>query len=184
MNNPSLWLDTNIARSPRKVKVLAGLAQKKGIRVIAHAQVHLEIWRQRRVELKEEFSEEIVRSSLGQLGIQIFDVTLDRVAAERWGERLARRYEDRWADAKLSAVRARLPEGTTLPALKVPMTTDWLVALAVEDHDGVIAVEDKGEEWSTLRASTPKRALTFAECLAWLQALPDSPAASKDASGE
>lgn len=183
MSNPSLWLDTNVARSPRRVKELARLAQKKGVRVVVHAHVHLEIWRQRHVELKEKFSEEIVRSTLEQLGFQVFDVTLDRAAAERWGERLARRYEDGWASAKLSAVRARLPEGTTLPAKKVPMTTDWLVALAVEDHDGVIAVEDKGEEWSALRAATPKRALSFEECLAWLQDLPDSPAASKDASG-
>jgi hypothetical protein len=58
------------------------------------------------------------------------------------------------------------------------MTTDWLVALAVEDHDGIIAVEDKGEEWRGLRDALPKRALGLDECRAWLQALPDSPGPS------
>jgi hypothetical protein len=183
MNNPCLWLDSNVAWSPGKVRALATLAEKKGVRVVVHAQVHLEIWRQRNVRDGAEFDAQMIGSFLHQLGIQVFDAMLDRTAAERWGERLAQRYGNEWPRAKLEAVKARLPDGTSLPARRVPMTTDWLVALAVEDHDGFIAVEDKRGEWATLRDATPKRALTFEECLAWLEALPDSPAASQSPVG-
>lgn len=174
MSNPSLWLDTNVAWSPGKVKDLATLAGKKGVRVVVHAQVHLEIWRQRNVKDGPDFDAQLVESYLQQLGIQVFDVMLDRAAAERWGERLAKRYDKGWPDAKLSAVKAQLPAGTKLPSHRVPMTTDWLIALAVEDDAGIVAVEDKGEEWSALRNCNPKRAMSFKECLAWLQALPET----------
>lgn len=183
MSKPSLWLDTNVAWSAKDVRELATLARKKGVRVVVHAQVHLEIWRQRNVKDGADFDAQLVDSYLRQLGIEVFDAMLDRTAAERWGERLARRYEKGWPDAKLSAVKARLPGGTTLPARRVPMTTDWLVALAVEDHDGFIAVEDKGEEWKGLREALPKRALSLEECHAWLQGLPDERVPSADASG-
>lgn len=183
MSEVSLWLDTNVAWSPAKVRQLAALARRKGVRVVVHAQVHLEIWRQRHVKDGEKFSSNLVESFLRQLGIEVFDVALDRAAAEKWGEMLARRYptDEAWRGAKLQAVKATLPDEAVVPAHRVPMTTDWLIALAIEEHDGYIAVEDRGEEWSALRGATPKRALTFKESLAWLQDLPDAPAAPANA---
>jgi hypothetical protein len=163
-----------------------------------HAQVHLEIWRQRQIKDGEDFGADMIWSFLQPLDIKVFDVVLDQATAERWGERLARRYPDEdwqkirtsagktkqpkdmsWKTAKLSSVRARLPEEASVSVHDVPMTTDWLVALAVEDHGGYVAVEDKGAEWDALRNAG--RALTFKESLAWLQDLPDAPAAPASA---
>ena len=198
MSDKSLWLDTNVAWSPPKVRKLGELARQKGVQVFVHAQIHLEIWRQRHIKDGEDFLADLIWDFLQQLGIKVFDVVLDQATAERWGERLAQRYPDddwqmsrkiagkakhpkdmAWKTAKLSSVRAQLPEQASISVHDVPMTTDWLVALAVEDYAGYIAVEDKGAEWDALRDAG--RALTFEESLAWLQDLPDAPAAPASA---
>jgi hypothetical protein len=76
-----------------------------------------------------------------------------------------------WLD---SSVRARLPDEASVTADRVPFTTDWLVALEVERRGAFITVEDKGEEWRALREASPKRALTYAEALAWLTSQDDA----------
>jgi len=160
-----------------QARKLSELAKTKGVRVVVHAQVHLEVCRQRRVKDGASFSPHIIESFLKQLDIEVFDSTLDRAAAERWAALLHQRYPTKkdWKSAKLSAVKARLPDDTSVPVERVPMTTDWLIALAIEDQGAYVAVEDRGEEWSALRATVPKRALSFVEALDWLGGLPDGP---------
>src|SRR5690242_14469066 len=105
-----------------------------------------------------------------QQGIEVIEAQLDRQTAETWAEMLNDRYptSDQWKEAKLSSVKAKLPDGATLPASRVPMTTDWWIALAVErDSDAVISVDDKGAEWQALRAV--RRALFYGETLSWLE---------------
>jgi hypothetical protein len=107
----------------------------------------------------------------------VVDARLDRGAAERWAELLYQRYptSEGWKEAKLLAVKAKLPEGTSLPARRVPMTTDWLIALEVEHHAATMIVEDQGEEWGALRANVPCRALSYEEALRWFSERPDCP---------
>jgi len=171
MSSPTLWLDSNVARSPANVRELVGRAAPKGIRVVVPAQVHLEICRHVREREGSRFLPRLIDSFLAQLGIEVVEARLDRTTAEKWAELLNQRHptSEAWKAAKLSSVKAKLPEGTTLPAARVPMTTDWWVALAVEsDSDAVIAVEDRGEEWRTLRSVG--RALSYLDTLRWLDA--------------
>lgn len=176
MSDLWLWLDANVARNPTNVRTIQELAQKKGIAVVVPAQVHLEICRQMREKKGAAFSQDRITSFLDQLGIQVVDTKLDRGTAEEWAALLNQRYptSDAWKAAKLSAVKARLPEDASCPAKRVPMTTDWLIALEVEQRGSYVAVEDKGEEWSGLRAMSPRRALSYSETLQWLSEQPDA----------
>lgn len=176
MDKPTLWLDSNVARSPRLVRDLTKLAKKKGVRVFVHAHVHLELCRQVRVRTGDEFSQQLIESFVRLHGIDVAEAKLDQAAAEAWAEILSRRYptDDEWQKAKARSVRARLPEGASSSAKHVPMTTDWLVALEVEQRGSYVAVEDKGEEWSGLRAMSPRRALSYDETLQWLSEQPDA----------
>jgi hypothetical protein len=173
MSSPTLWLDSNVARSVKDVRELTKRAGPKGIRVVVPAQVHLEICRQVREREGMLFSQSLIDTFLAQVGIEVIDTRLDRSTAEAWAEMLNQRFStsEAWKAAKLTSVKAKLPEETTLPASKVPMTTDWWIALAVErDTDAFIAVEDKGEEWKALRALG--RAFSYADALLWLDAQP------------
>jgi hypothetical protein len=174
-DTPTLWVDTSIARSLKKLRILAELAQPKGVRVVIPAQVHLESYRQTREAAASRgavFTVEQFRSGLAQLNIRVADMMLDMPTAEAWGEIIYGRYPggDAWKAAKLSCLRARLPAEAELSADRVPLTTDWLMSLEVERQGYYVAVEDRGEEWAGLRAATPKRALTYEEALAWLRA--------------
>ncbi len=170
MSSAELWVDSNVARSAEKVRTLARLARTKGIAVLAHAQVHLELCRQARMRKGAAFDPTWIDSLLEGLGITIAEAKLDRAAAEAWAEQLHARYptDGDWKRAKLSSVRASLPDDAGVSADRVPFTTDWLVALEVERRGVFIAVEDRGEEWRALREASPKRALTYDEALAWL----------------
>jgi hypothetical protein len=173
MSSLTLWLDSNVARSPKDVRELTRRASPKGIRVVVPAQVHLEICRQVREREGMQFSQQLIDSFLGQAGIEVVEARLDRATAEMWAEMLHQRFptSENWKAAKLTSVKAKLPEGTTLPASKVPMTTDWWIALAVErDSNAFIAVEDKGEEWRSLRALG--RAFSYEDALRWLDDQP------------
>lgn len=175
MGRPTLWLDSNVARSPKDVRELVTKAHPKGIRVVVSAQVHLEICRQVREREGVDFSPQLIDSFLKQQGIEVIVAQLDRTTAETWAELLNGRYttDAAWKAAKLASVKAKLPDAAVLPASRVPMTTDWWIALAVEhDADAVIAVEDKGEEWRSLREKG--RARSFSETLRWLEAQPDT----------
>lgn len=171
-----LWLDANVARSPQKVRQLANLARAKGIAVLVHAQVHLEICRQVRQRNGDAFDPQLIDSFLAGLDIAVAEAKLDRSTAEAWAEMIHRRYptDSAWKAAKLSVVRARLPEDASVSADRVPFTTDWLVALEVERREVFIAVEDKGEEWRALREGSPKRALSYDEAVAWLTSQKDA----------
>jgi hypothetical protein len=179
MDDATLWIDSDVARSVPKVRQLAELAQTKGVRVVVHAQVHLEQCRQVREDAARRgrpFAPERIQSFLDQLGIEVIEARIDRTTAEAWAELIHTRFptETAWRQAKLSTVRARLPDGTTVTADRVPFTTDWHVALEVERRRGFVAVEDRGEEWRALREASPKRALSFTEAMAWLAAKADS----------
>jgi hypothetical protein len=175
MTEVTLWLDTSIAWSAAKVREIAELASARGIKVVVHAQVHLETCRQTReaaVKAGRSFSPERVRSFLQQLEIQVAETIFDQPKAEQWAELLHRRYptDKAWQGAKLSTVRASLPPEAQVPVEGVPMTTDWWIALEVERCGAYVAVGDKGAEWEALRAMEPKRALSYEETIAWLRA--------------
>ena len=144
--------------------------------MLAHAQVHLELCRQARERAGDAFDPQLIDSFLDGLGIAIAEAKLDRTTAEGWAEMIHRRYptDAAWKAAKLSVVRARLPDDASVSADRVPFTTDWLVALEVERREVFIAVEDKGEEWRALREGSPKRALSYEEAVAWLTAHDDT----------
>jgi hypothetical protein len=174
-----LWLDSSVVRlGPRKLAGLAELARKKGVRVVVHAHIHLELCRYLRAARRargEAFTPSVVSTSLDQLGIAVADATLGRADAEAWAALLDLRHPDdaAWQGAKLEAVKARLPEGTRLRPGDVPMTTDWLVALEVERQGARVATGDKGPEWRALREAEPCLALTYAEAVAWLEGRAD-----------
>ncbi len=173
MSEATLWIDSDVARSAKRVRQLAELAQVKGVKVVVHAQVHLEQCRQTRelaAKAGKPFAPERMQSFLDQLGVEIAEAKLDRATAEAWAELLHNRFptDEAWKQAKLGAVRARLPDEASITADRVPFTTDWLVALEVERSGGLIAVEDKGEEWRRLRELDPKRALSYEEAITWL----------------
>lgn len=157
------------------MRELSKLAQRKGIAVVVHAQVHLEICRQVRVREGAEFSQDLIDSFLETHRVPVIEAQLDRSTAEAWAELLQKRFptSEAWKKAKLSAVKARLPSEAEVNAHRVPMTTDWLIALEVERRGSYIAVEDKGEEWRALRDMTPKRALFYDEAVQWLSEQPD-----------
>lgn len=172
---PELWLDTSVLRqlNRSKLRELAKLAEDKGVRLVVHAHIHLEYCRYLRGTMRSRglaFEPSWVRTSLDQLKIDVADARLDRRTAEAWASLLDERYpdDDAWQAAKLDAVRARLPEGARFKADRVPMTTDWLVALEVERTGAWMAVRDDGPEWSALRDATPPRALSYEEAIAWL----------------
>src|SRR4051794_6532985 len=73
MSSPTLWLDSNVARSPADIRELVKQAGPKGIRVVVPAQVHLEICRQVRERTGMQFSQQLVDSFLGQLGIDVIE---------------------------------------------------------------------------------------------------------------
>lgn len=175
----TLWLDTSVAWSAACVRVIADLAQTKGIKVVVHAQVHLESCRQTREFAARDgksYSAARVRSFLQQLDIEVVDGSFDQATAEAWADLLHRRYptSDDWRRAKLLTVKASLPQEAQLSATSVPMTTDWLMSLEAERRGAYVAVGDKGEEWEALRAMIPKRALSYEETLSWLREHPNA----------
>lgn len=180
-----LWVDSDVARSPKKLEGLVKLAQRKGVQVVVPAQVYLERCRQMREKAGESFSPERFDSFIDQLGVEVVAAPLDRARAGAWAELLNRRYPKAsdWKRAKLNAVRARLPDEASVDGQEVPMTTDWLTALEVERAGAYVAVEDKGEEWRCLRGMSPPRALTYTEAMQWLsgQADADVPVTNSDA---
>lgn len=167
-----LWLDSSIIRMGiPKLRALTQLAREKSVRVVVHPHIHLEICRYLRQNSSRPFSQQYIDQSLEQLGIAVEDFNLTMKSAETYAEMLHTRYptSDAWKKAKLSSVRARLPQEVTVKESEVPMTTDWWVALEVEVRQGYIAVEDKGDEWSALRLMKPCRAFSFSKCMQWLQ---------------
>lgn len=98
---------------------------------------------------------------------------VDRAIAERWAERLNVRYPttDAWETAKLHTLGGELQKRFVHEPGQMPMTTDWWVALQVEDAPGDrVAVEDKGVEWDELR--NVRRAMSSDEATKWLETLP------------
>jgi hypothetical protein len=189
----ALWLDSSVVLGLKKsqLRELTDLAREKGIRVVVHAHIHLEMCRNLREKMRirdMEFSPSYIQSHLDQLRIEVAEAALDRAAAEGWALLLDQRYstEGAWLKAKLDAVRARLPEGTHLRADRMPMTTDWLVALEIERQGAYVAVCDEGIEWKALREMNPCRALSYDEAMRWLQgrvdAGPDAPSTSRTGS--
>ncbi|XXY45484.1 hypothetical protein WME91_36325 [Sorangium sp. So ce269] len=180
-----LWIDTNAARSAPDLRRLCLLARSKGVEVIIHAHVYLERRRQQRVHLGERFSETAFDGFLKQHRIRVIDIHLDQPTAARWADELYRRYstDDEWESAKQRTLGGMLRAGFEVEPGKMPMTTDWIIALAVED-DAVsrIITHDEGEEWRRLREAEPRRALRWDEAVAWLESLPaDEPKAGPGA---
>lgn len=153
--------------------------------MVVHAQVYLEMRRQKRALYGDGFKETLFDDLLEQLPIRVVDIHLDQSTAARWADGLCRRYPtDRdWELAKQRTLGGELiADFKTIPG-KMPMTTDWLIALAVEE-DAVsrIITHDEGEEWRRLREADPRRALSWDEAVTWLQGLPaDEPSPGRSA---
>lgn len=173
-----LWFDTNVLwRKFSEQRAIAELARSRGLVPAVSAQVYLEDRRQTRLRFLaagRPFLEREYDRAFAQL-YEIVDVPFARATAALWADRLAERYPGR--DAWRSATRATLggklrAQFEELPA-RVPMTTDWWVALAVEDDAGSRVVcneSESGEEWRFLRDAG--RVLTWEGACAWLEALP------------
>lgn len=170
-----LWIDTNAARSPRAIRDLCRLARSKGVEVLVHAQVYLERRRQQRAESGEQFSGMAFDDFLLVHRVRVVDIHLDQPTAARWADGLCQRYPtDRdWELAKQRTLGGQLIADFKIIPGKMPMTTDWLIALAVEeDAASRIITHDEGEEWQRLREAEPRRALRWDEAVTWLQSLP------------
>ncbi len=176
MSRKVLWLDSDIARSVRQARRLAELARAKGVRVVVSAQIHLEQCRQVRASAAkqgETFVQAKIDEFLRQTGIEVDPVTFDRFTAEVWAELLHERYstDDAWRQAKLDSLKARIPQAVSPD--RIPMTTDWLVALEVARSGAFVAVNDQGPEWRALREASPPRAMRFEDAMKWLESEPD-----------
>lgn len=169
-----IWLDSTLLWSPRKAKELCALARSRGFEVGVSAQIHLEQLRRDRTRRGPSFDPAFTEQYLSRVGISIQPLRLDRPTAERWGQRLHERFgsSDAWPQAKLRSLRAKLGDGATLSD-RAPMTTDWLVALQVEDDgdDALVVTDDGGPEWDALRAGSQAR--TYDDARAWLTSLPE-----------
>lgn len=116
-----------------------------------------------------KYSQSYVDSFLSQQGIRVESMHLDTSAAERWAERLHERYpsDDAWEQAKRSTLGGELRKEFVHEPGRMPMTTDWWVALQVEDTaEDRIIVDDAGGEWRGLREMG--RAMTSIAGLEWL----------------
>ena len=79
-----------------------------------------------------------------------------------------------WELAKKKTLGGELRADFKVEPGKMPMTTDGLIALAIElDPESRIITEDGNEEWRYLREAEPKRALGWNEAVAWLETLPE-----------
>lgn len=171
-----LWVDTSAIQGQQLID-LSRLAREKGVAVVVHPQVHLEKCRQLRVQFGARFSSALITQALEQQGVQIAAMAFDQTRAERWADQLAARFPtpEAWQEAKRKSVKAKLPDDTALPK-RVPMTTDWLIALDVAERtEDFIVVNDRGPEWEALREAQPPRAFDYDAALAWLRACPDRP---------
>ncbi|WP_437734783.1 hypothetical protein [Sorangium sp. So ce1335] len=170
-----LWIDTNAARNPRAIRDLCRLARSRGVEVVVHAQVYLERRRQQRAHLGDRFLETAFDDFLTQHRIRVVDIHLDQATAARWADDLCERYptDAAWELAKHRTLGGELSADFKIVPGKMPMTTDWLIALAVEDDAASrIITQDEGEEWRWLREAEPRRALSCDEAVTWLQSLP------------
>ncbi|KYF65766.1 hypothetical protein [Sorangium cellulosum] len=152
---------------------------------MVHAQVYLEMRRQRRVLHGDGFKETLFDGLLQQLPIRVIDIHLDQPTAARWADALCRRYptDAAWELAKHRTLGGELNADFKIAPGKMPMTTDWLIALAVEDDEtSRIITHDEGEEWRRLREAEPRRALSWDEAVTWLESLPaTSPSSGRSA---
>lgn len=170
-----LWFDTNtLWRRPSEQRELTELARSRGFSPVVSAQVYLEDRRQTRVRsaaLGRPFDERVNDALFSQL-YEVIDVPLDRATAARWADRLAVRYPgpDAWKQAKRATLGGKLRDAFEVLPAHLPMTTDWLIALAVEDDaQSRIVTEEGGEEWSFLRSEG--RVMSWKESLAWLASM-------------
>ncbi|MDI1433783.1 hypothetical protein [Polyangium sorediatum] len=168
-----LWIDTNCARSAKKLRLLLPLARKKGVTIVIHPQVYLERRRQMRVEKGEAFSSQLFDDLLAQLGIEVSRLELDQALAAGWADTLYARYPTSggWEEAKQRTLGGMRSLGFEVLPGDMPMTTDWLIALMVEEEVSACAItHDSGEEWKVLRES--RRLFSWSEAIAWLESLP------------
>ena len=173
-----LWLDTNVAFSPARLRTLCDLARRKRVEVAVHPQVYLERRRQMRAQTGTSFDEAVFDAFLRRAGIVVPSFTLDQPTAAAWADLLHRRYptHDAWESAKQRTLGGELRAGFAVSPGRMPMTTDWLIALSIEPEPSWrVITDDKGEEWCALRDADPCRALRWDDAVAWLEALPDAP---------
>jgi hypothetical protein len=169
----ALWIDSSVARKPGVLLQLTDVAKRRGVRVFVHAHVQLEMCRHLRTEKRDRYSPATIRQYFMSQRVQITDMHLDEAAADRWAERLSRRYPTmkQWEEAKKSTLGGALRQEFVHEPGRMPMTTDWWVALQVEDKvEDRVAVDDWGGEWQPLRDAG--RALDSKEAMRWLESLP------------
>lgn len=171
--SPRLWIDASVAHQPGVLRELTKLAKARGVDIVVHAHVHLEMCRHLRCEWGAEYNPATIKDYFQQQSVHVSDMHLDEATADRWAELLHRRFPstEQWEAAKKSTLGGELSAAFVHERGHMPMTTDGWVALQVEDApDDRVAVEDKGGEWQALRDSG--RALTAASAKAWLESMP------------
>jgi hypothetical protein len=158
---------------PRTLREITERAKGRGVQVVVHPHVHLELCRHYRCKYGHRYSRDLIGNYLKDREVCISSVRLDQAIAERWAARLHEQYstDDDWEEAKLSTLGGTLRSEFVHEPGKMPMTTDWWVALEVaESGDDRIVVEDQGEEWAALRVAG--RAMTADVAKQWLDSLP------------
>jgi hypothetical protein len=180
-----LWADTNCARSVTDLRELARLAKAKGVQVAIPPQVYLERRRQMRAECTREgrpFKAPIFDGFLDRERIVVPAFVLDQKTAAAWADELDVRYptDEAWERAKKGTIGGQLRADFEVLPGRMPMTADWLIALAVEADAGArIVTRDTREEWRALREMQPPCALSLDEAMDWLRNLPDAPPAPR-----
>lgn len=171
-----LWFDTNtLFRGVAEMIEMTALARSRGLSPSISAQVYLERRRQIQVDCLtkgQPFNRDVYDEGFPRL-FDVVDMGLDRRTASDWADKLALRYPNKkaWRAATLATLggetRAMFE---TLPG-RVPMTTDWWIALQAEDDpsDRVVCHEN-GEEWRHLREQS--RLFTWDEARHWLEGRP------------
>jgi hypothetical protein len=87
-----LWIDASVARKVPVFRELATKAAARGVTVVVHAHVHLELCSHFRCAYGDSFSPSHIETYLEQMNISIATMHLDRDLAERWAARLHARF--------------------------------------------------------------------------------------------
>jgi len=173
-----LWIDTNAAQSVADLKALSEEARGRQVMLVIHAQVYLERRRQMQVHCKSQgtsFQSGLFDNFLDRLGYEVLEMRVTRETASTWADLLFLRYPDHaaWEAAKKATLGGELRKGFQVAPGRMPMTTDWLMALEIEhDQKSYVITKDSKEEWQALRNARPSRVFTWKEAIDWLRTFP------------
>lgn len=171
-----LWFDANaLFRKPAELREISELARSRGVTPAICAQVYLERRHQRHMQVLSKGLEfdPVLFDGYYTAMFDLIEISLDRRTAGRWADKLAGRYHSRseWRAATLATLGGQLKAEFKDSPSRVPMTTDWWIALQAEDDPlDYVVCHESGEEWRRLRDQ--KRIFTWDQAQDWLKAHP------------